>query len=226
MSNANSSLTGLNVELVGASKQEFTLLTENHLMRRIIVALSELMNSADGVVIDSNVYPWEQVLPIAMDIPSPDASDEEIQNWMISACKEWQCEFNRRVQAFTTSEIKSNSNTENDNLFMLNMVNLAHMLIDRLLPFVSIDEVNREDPELLPQVVDVVNYMVGVTTGATSTQQVRQELFMAGADDAVFALKMKHKELSARGEDTQWLDDAMSIIKENTRQSLEFMQRS
>ncbi len=66
---------------------EFTLLTENHLMRRIIVALSELMRNAEGVMIDSHVYPWDQVLPAAMDIPSSNASDEEIQNWMISACK-------------------------------------------------------------------------------------------------------------------------------------------
>ena len=87
MPNTNDSLTGLNVELVGASKQEFTLLTENHLMRRIIVALSELMRNAEGVMIDSHVYPWDQVLPAAMDIPSSNASDEEIQNWMISACK-------------------------------------------------------------------------------------------------------------------------------------------
>ena len=226
MPNTNDSLTGLNVELVGASKQEFTLLTENHLMRRIIVALSELMRNAEGVMIDSHVYPWDQVLPAAMDIPSSNASDEEIQNWMISACKEWQCEYNRRVQSFTASEVKSKSDTENDNLFLLNITNLAHMLMDRLLPFVSIEEINHEDPDLLPQVIDIVNYMVGVINGTTSTQQVRQELFTAGADDAVFALKLKHKELTSRGEDAGWLEEAMKIIEENKRQSIDFMQRS
>ena len=145
---------------------------------------------------------------------------------MISACKEWQCEYNRLVQSFTASEVNSKSDIENDNLFLLNITNLAHMLIDRLLPFVSIEEINHEDPDLLPQVIDIVNYMVGVINGTTSTQQVRQELFTAGADDAIFALKLKHKELTSLGEDAGWLEEAMRIIEENKRQSINFMQRS
>ena len=53
--------------------------------------------------------------------------------------------------------------------------------------------------QIYSPVIDIVNYMVGVINGTTSTQQVRQELFTAGADDAVFALKLKAQRANQPG---------------------------
>ncbi|EYU13906.1 hypothetical protein [Photorhabdus aegyptia] len=221
--NDKHSLTGRNIDLLGASQQEFTILTENVLMREIILKLRDLMNEADGVVIEDNIIPWSYVLPLANSIPSTEGTEAEIKKWMITACELWQQKYNASIQDTLAKRISSDSTIENDNLYLLNINNVNHLIFDSLLPYVDLETMKEADPELAKTVCDMANVMVAISKGAVLTNIVRTDIYCAGVDDALMALQSRYNELKSAGQDTEWLEEAMQIITDSKQQSLDII---
>ncbi|WP_434526392.1 hypothetical protein [Photorhabdus asymbiotica] len=221
--NDKHSFTGHNIDLLGASQQEFTILTENALMREIILKLRDLMNETDGVVIKDNIIPWSEVLPLADSIPSTENTEAEIKGWMITACKLWQQKYNASIQDTLAKRISSDSTIENDNLYLLNINNVNHLILDSLLPYVDLGTMKEENPELAQTVCDMVNVMLAISKGAVLTNIVRTDIYCAGVDDALMALQNRYNELKSAGQDTAWLEEAIQIITDSKQQSLDII---
>ena len=216
MKNAKN-ISAMNKLSMTADHYEHTILFENHHLMNVLVRLSHLQATSEGIYAGVKQIPWRDALPKSLGIPTLDATITDGERWLNCVSESWAALYNAKAQGALAKKIADDSTIENDNLYLLTMFNALRSLVDNIFPFVDIPNYKEFEPEGAKAMKDIVNGLIGVTDGVLSTKKVKDDIFEAGVESAIMALNTQKHLLSTQGKDVSGILQAIDIIKASQR---------
>lgn len=203
----------LNDLAMGAVHHEHTLLSENHHLMEVLTHLTYLKSTSEGIYLGEQRIPWRDALPSSLGIPSLEATLKEGERYLTRVSESWAARYNAKAQETLAKKISEDSTTENDNLHLLTMFYALSGLMDKLIPFIDLNNYQQFEPEGALALNDIVNGFVAVTNGVVTTENVKEDIFNAGVENAIMALNEQKHLLISQGKDISGIEQSIKIIK-------------
>ena len=193
---------------------EMELLVEAAHMRSIVQSLKKISQESDGVMVNGQVLPWDEVLPDIESYPDFNVTENSKELWMDMASGMWEEEFQKRIKKHTINCIASKGNLEDENVYFQLLMTSAIEMINKILDKTNHERFFKEDYPMYNNLQDLLLQMVSVVNGAVATSAVRDKLFRAGMYNVHMEFLRRYRQADNEGRETDreicW--DVLQII--------------